>query len=601
MERQGLEDACLLRQERTAEACDERTDGEHEQLVPTGLDTDGRSGRLGVPHGEQHPPQAAAAHLVSQHQHDRQPHQLEVVEGVRAVERPAEDTGAADAEPVGAPGEHGALEHEAVRQQPDGQRCQPEKEPAAAQRRPSRRQSHEHGADTADDHGRDDGHAPGVGDACGDEAAEAGERALAEGDVAAEAGDDDDRHEHDHQRHHALSVGVGRERECEREGHQSDADAAVHAGGEARVLGQPEARSARRRRRVVLPDYIEPPVDEEGGEQDDDRQVGLELFQTGAEEALSAGDVGAGEQALGHAEEQDPGGHRDRQAGEPGHDGDRERLDDQECEPDRVEAVGGQQHPGEAGEHAPERPRQAGHPVGAHRRQLGQRPAVDDGPDLGPELRPPEQHPHGGADDDDEDDDDELVGSDAQTGAEQERPVAEQARSLPHFARPDGVGGAEQQREHAESGDELLRRPCPLAVERAEDEPLEDVAESATHADERHGHRDPQRQRPPGPQLPERVGHDHGDGAVGEVEHACHLVREHDSHPRQGVDGPRGDAGEDELDVEHVSSGRQDGSQSRHGVKPCLRADDGASVVTPDFPRSTPQSGAWNVVPRPTT
>src|SRR5438270_114455 len=52
----------------------------------TTLFRSGRSGRLGVPHGEQHPPQAAAAHLVSQHQHDRQPHQLEVVEGVRAVE-----------------------------------------------------------------------------------------------------------------------------------------------------------------------------------------------------------------------------------------------------------------------------------------------------------------------------------------------------------------------------------------------------------------------------------------------------------------------------------------------------------------------------------
>src|SRR5204862_2514636 len=126
--------------------------------------------------------------------------------------------------------------------------------------------------------------------------------------------------------------------------------------------------------------------------------------------------------------------------------------------------------------------------------QLGELAPVDDGTDLRAEVREAEEHPKTEADRDDDADDDELVGSDPQSGAEVQGAVGHETRSLAQLAGPQRVRGAEQDREDAERRDELLRRSRALALERAEDDALEQVSDSPAHADDRNGYRQPERE-----------------------------------------------------------------------------------------------------------
>ena len=77
------------------------------------------------------------------------------------------------------------------------------------------------------------------------------------------------------------------------------------------------------------------------------------------------------------------------------------------------------------------------------------------------------------------------------------------------------------------------------------------------------------------PQLPEQVGQDHADGAVGEVEDAGGVVGDHQAGGTDGVDRPSDDAGDQQT--EELAHGRLtlDGfRRSRDLVEPTGRADE---------------------------
>ena len=283
--------------------------------------------------------------------------------------------------------------------------------------------------------------------------------------MSAEPGDHDDRDEDHHQGEHLLAVGdvdvvQGERQQDERHSDDPGHDARLHP-----PLARPAdgARDQPADPGPGVADLVEVAIDEEGGEEDQHRQVrfqcrdrlGHPVRPMGVEDRRDRR-VELREQALEDAEQEHAGRHGHRDADEAGHDGNREGLDHQQCQPNGVQPVRGEEHAGETGETGAHRPGEGGHPVGVDGGQLGELAAVDNGPDLGAQMRVVEQQVQQHADDRDHDHHGQSVGPDDEVVGEVDGLVADQLRAMALGARPDLQGQADEQQEHAEGRHELF-------------------------------------------------------------------------------------------------------------------------------------------------
>ena len=154
------------------------------------------------------------------------------------------------------------------------------------------------------------------------------------------------------------------------------------------------------------------------------------------------------------------------------------------------------------------------------------------------------------ADDRHHDHDGEAVGADGDVADDVDGLVADQLGAVALGACPDLEGQTHEEQEHAEGRHQLLGGPRTPPLERTEDDPLEEEPDAG--ADDQQGHRrgDGQADVPLRVHLPQDVGHEHGDGAVGEVEDAGGLVGQHEADAGQRVDAAGADAGEDQREPE---------------------------------------------------
>ncbi len=440
------------------------------------------------------------------------------------------------------------MEDESVDRGADREGGQRQRESAPADGRPADQQS-ERGGDQHRQQQRERGRQGGQpgygapGERPGQQRAQPGVPGLAERDLPAVAGDHDQREQDQPQPRAGEQQPevVLAQRQRTDQHHQGPGQPEGAAGdGVGPVLGG-------QRLRVSGARAGEPAGDQHGRDQGQHEQVGADRLQQGLG---PAGEVNGRQLALPDAESQ-CGGDRQRQAAQTGGDGHRHGLHDQQRQPVGVEPEAGrEQHAGEAGRERAEGPAHRGHPVGVQAGELGEPAVVDHGADRGAEGRPAV---HGGDPGGDQQHgaelDDGVGGQPQSTGGDQQqgrphhhRRVAERGQS------PEQRRRADQQHEHPDPGDQGLGGAGAAALEPPEHRDVHQHAQSG--GEHQHAAGDGQ---DPGPVpdhhgLPQRVGGDHGDRALGQVEHAGGAVADHQSDAGQRGGAAHGDPGEGEVE-----------------------------------------------------
>ena len=457
------------------------------------------------------------------------------------------------------PGEQVGVEDEPVDQQTEPERGETQEQALALECGEPGDEAGQHGDTRADQHPDDHRDVQAVDGPGSEIGAETGHRHLPEGDVAGEPGDAHDRGEDHQQADHLLRVrhvDVAQERgqRDRRRADRQDADhgAGTQAAPPADVRGN-DALSGWHR----LAELVELAVPEQRDEQEHDGPVADELVVVVRERAVRSERVKAVEQVVRRTEQQQTRCDRDRKAREAGDDGDPDHLDAEEDDANRLEhrVATGEQDARERRESATDGPRDHRDAIGVDGRQLRELTAVDDRLDLGSEERESQQDVERGADEHHRREEGELlrVERDRTDLKAVLRPQAGDGLLAvsPDLCAPDDVDQPEEQHEHAEVGNELLRGAGAAALQRSKDEAFEQHTDAGPDDEQDEGRGDPERDAPDAVHLPQHVGREQSDREVGEVEHARGLVCEHDAGATDGVHRSGEDAGEDDLRVVH--------------------------------------------------